>query len=118
MLESLFTDLEVPPIKRQKTARLGRYEGLQRQLAADTTDSSREFIDIDVPVMPTSNYNKAMWQIGNAVPPRLAEAIGQALTPSLNEIAAHGDETAELYKTGRRRQTASQLALIRERNRV
>ncbi len=29
---------------------------------------------------------KAMWQIGNAVPPRLAECIGYALIPSLNEI--------------------------------
>jgi DNA (cytosine-5)-methyltransferase 1 len=29
---------------------------------------------------------KAMWQIGNAVPPRLAECIGYALIPYLNEI--------------------------------
>ena len=29
---------------------------------------------------------KAMWQIGNAVPPRLAECIGRALIPSLNQI--------------------------------
>lgn len=29
---------------------------------------------------------KAMWQIGNAVPPRLAECIGSALIPFLNEI--------------------------------
>jgi DNA (cytosine-5)-methyltransferase 1 len=31
---------------------------------------------------------KAMWQIGNAVPPRLAQVIGHALIPYLNEIAA------------------------------
>lgn len=30
---------------------------------------------------------KAMWQIGNAVPPRLAECIGYALIPYLNDIA-------------------------------
>ena len=58
---------------------------------------------------------KAMWQIGNAVPPRLAEAIGQALTPSLNAIAAHGGEPVGMYETAGRRQTAAQLALIRER---
>ena len=29
---------------------------------------------------------KAMWQIGNAVPPRLAECIGSALIPYLNHI--------------------------------
>ena len=61
---------------------------------------------------------KAMWQIGNAVPPRLAEAIGQALTPSLNAQAAHGDEASHLYTTANRRHKASQLALIRERNTV
>ncbi|GAA6624113.1 DNA cytosine methyltransferase [Scytonema sp. NUACC26] len=32
------------------------------------------------------SMKKAMWQIGNAVPPRLAECIGYALIPSLNEI--------------------------------
>ncbi|WP_013325436.1 DNA cytosine methyltransferase [Gloeothece verrucosa] len=30
---------------------------------------------------------KAMWQIGNAVPPRLAECIGKALIPYLNKIS-------------------------------
>ena len=29
---------------------------------------------------------KAMWQIGNAVPPRLAECIGLALIPMLNRV--------------------------------
>lgn len=29
---------------------------------------------------------KAMWQIGNAVPPRLAEVVGLALIPSLDQI--------------------------------
>ena len=31
---------------------------------------------------------KAMWQIGNAVPPRLATAIGSALVPSLNALSS------------------------------
>lgn len=30
---------------------------------------------------------KAMWQIGNAVPPRLAEVVGKALLPSLQALA-------------------------------
>jgi DNA (cytosine-5)-methyltransferase 1 len=30
---------------------------------------------------------KAMWQIGNAVPPRLAECVGYALIPYLNSLA-------------------------------
>ena len=33
------------------------------------------------------SMKKAMWQIGNAVPPRLAECIGKALIPYLNNIA-------------------------------
>ncbi|MEB3343104.1 DNA cytosine methyltransferase [Okeania sp.] len=33
------------------------------------------------------SMKKAMWQIGNALPPRLAECIGYALIPFLNEIA-------------------------------
>lgn len=33
------------------------------------------------------SMKKAMWQIGNAVPPRLAECIGYALIPYLNNIA-------------------------------
>ena len=33
------------------------------------------------------SMKKAMWQIGNAVPPRLAEVIGKALLPSLRAIA-------------------------------
>ena len=32
------------------------------------------------------SMKKAMWQIGNAVPPRLAECIGYALIPYLNKI--------------------------------
>jgi len=58
---------------------------------------------------------KAMWQIGNAVPPRLAEAIGQALTPNLNAIAIHGNAAIGLYVAADRHQTSSQLALLRER---
>ncbi len=34
------------------------------------------------------SMKKAMWQIGNAVPPRLAECIGYALIPELNAIAS------------------------------
>ncbi|MEK0188751.1 DNA cytosine methyltransferase, partial [Microcoleus anatoxicus] len=33
------------------------------------------------------SMKKAMWQIGNAVPPRLAECIGLALIPYLTDIA-------------------------------
>lgn len=33
------------------------------------------------------SMKKAMWQIGNAVPPRLAECIGFALIPYLSYIA-------------------------------
>lgn len=33
------------------------------------------------------SMKKAMWQIGNAVPPRLAECIGYALIPYLTDIA-------------------------------
>jgi DNA (cytosine-5)-methyltransferase 1 len=32
---------------------------------------------------------KAMWQIGNAVPPRLAECIAYALIPCLNAIVTN-----------------------------
>ena len=35
------------------------------------------------------SMKKAMWQIGNAVPPRLAECIGYALIPYLNAIASN-----------------------------
>lgn len=39
------------------------------------------------------SMKKAMWQIGNAVPPRLAECIGYALIPSLNDIALNPQNT-------------------------
>jgi len=38
---------------------------------------------------------KAMWQIGNAVPPRLAECIGYALIPYLNLIATGNKNIGE-----------------------
>ncbi|HYW18459.1 MAG TPA: DNA cytosine methyltransferase [Nodularia sp. (in: cyanobacteria)] len=38
---------------------------------------------------------KAMWQIGNAVPPRLAECIGYALIPYLNDIAINHKNLAK-----------------------
>ena len=34
------------------------------------------------------SMKKAMWQIGNAVPPRLAEVIGLAIAPMIDHIAA------------------------------
>ena len=58
---------------------------------------------------------KAMWQIGNAVPPRLAEAIGQALIPSLNALADAGGKAPGLYDTGGQKHVTSQLTLLRER---
>lgn len=33
------------------------------------------------------SMKKAMWQIGNAVPPRLAECLGYAPLPYFNDIA-------------------------------
>ncbi len=39
---------------------------------------------------------KAMWQIGNAVPPRLAECIGQALIPFLNNSPIDFQATSNL----------------------
>ena len=42
------------------------------------------------------SMKKAMWQIGNAVPPRLAECIGYALIPYLNDIAINRKQFANL----------------------
>jgi DNA (cytosine-5)-methyltransferase 1 len=39
------------------------------------------------------SMKKAMWQIGNAVPPRLAECIGYGLIPFLNDLALHSQRT-------------------------
>jgi DNA (cytosine-5)-methyltransferase 1 len=39
---------------------------------------------------------KAMWQIGNAVPPRLAECIAYALIPYLNKIALDTDKKVDV----------------------
>lgn len=39
------------------------------------------------------SMKKAMWQIGNAVPPRLAECIGYALIPYLTDIAINTQTT-------------------------
>jgi DNA (cytosine-5)-methyltransferase 1 len=41
---------------------------------------------------------KAMWQIGNAVPPRLAECIGYALIPYLNLIATGNKNIGEVAR--------------------
>lgn len=50
---------------------------------------------------------KAMWQIGNAVPPRLAECIGYALAPMLEHIA-HGTPLPEAFKAN----TSGNLSLF------
>lgn len=44
------------------------------------------------------SMKKAMWQIGNAVPPRLAECIGYALIPYLNKIAIQDFESPSFVK--------------------
>ena len=58
---------------------------------------------------------KAMWQIGNAVPPRLAECIGHALIPSLNDIARCEGRLNELAATVVTKGLSSQLKLACER---
>lgn len=42
------------------------------------------------------SMKKAMWQIGNAVPPRLAECIGLALIPYLTDIALNKFKQPEI----------------------
>jgi len=42
------------------------------------------------------SMKKAMWQIGNAVPPRLAECIGFALVPYLTDIALNKSMQPEI----------------------
>jgi DNA (cytosine-5)-methyltransferase 1 len=37
-----------------------------------------------------------MWQIGNAVPPRLAECIGYALIPYLNKVALQLEQESQI----------------------
>ena len=39
---------------------------------------------------------KSMWQIGNAVPPRLAECIGYGLIPYLNDILLNQKRSVNL----------------------
>ena len=46
------------------------------------------------------SMKKAMWQIGNAVPPRLAECIGYALIPYLNAIASKTQVIVNLCEEG------------------
>ncbi len=43
------------------------------------------------------SMKKAMWQIGNAVPPRLAECIGLALVPYLNDIVLNRKKLTAKY---------------------
>jgi DNA (cytosine-5)-methyltransferase 1 len=54
---------------------------------------------------------KAMWQIGNAVPPRLAQVIGFALIPYLNEIAEASEGSLSLVNV-RRHNGTRQAALF------
>lgn len=58
---------------------------------------------------------KAMWQIGNAVPPRLAECIGHALIPSLNDIVCSEGDLDRLRVSVPKDNPRSQLALACER---
>ncbi|MCW5313524.1 DNA (cytosine-5-)-methyltransferase [Nostoc sp. KVJ3] len=44
------------------------------------------------------SMKKAIWQIGNAVPPRLAECIGYALIPYLNNIAVNLSSVGAIHK--------------------
>lgn len=47
---------------------------------------------------------KAMWQIGNAVPPRLGQCIGAALIPSLNAVFRGDTERDDMSIPPQRRQ--------------
>lgn len=44
------------------------------------------------------SMKKAMWQIGNAVPPRLAQCIGYALIPYLTDIALNIDNEVAINR--------------------
>ncbi|KDR54221.1 DNA cytosine methyltransferase [Arthrospira platensis FACHB-971] len=54
---------------------------------------------------------KAMWQIGNAVPPRLAECIGYGLIPYLNRIVTEAENEAENIVVSEKQLTYVQLML-------
>lgn len=53
---SLFNDMTLDLPVRRKKARLGRYEQLQRQLAANALDAHTTFVDVSQPASPDAAY--------------------------------------------------------------
>ncbi|WP_293354315.1 MULTISPECIES: DNA cytosine methyltransferase [unclassified Microcoleus] len=54
---SLFSnESELTPAKKQKKAKLGRYERIQRELEANECDPYKIFIDIESQLLPQSDY--------------------------------------------------------------
>jgi DNA (cytosine-5)-methyltransferase 1 len=55
-LSSFSNESETIPPKKQKKAKLGRYERIQRQLEAEDCDPYKIFIDVEFQSLPKSNY--------------------------------------------------------------
>ena len=53
---SLFSEIKEDIIKKQKKAKLGRYERIKRELDANNYDTSKIFVDVESPVNPLINY--------------------------------------------------------------
>ncbi|CAA9270841.1 DNA-cytosine methyltransferase [uncultured Coleofasciculus sp.] len=53
---SLFSNPEQNPLRKQKTAKLGRYERIQRELETGDSDPYKTFVDISSLPTPPSNY--------------------------------------------------------------
>lgn len=54
---SLFPDFEEQnPTKKQKNAKLGRYERIQRELETNDCDPYKRFLEVESPQLPASNY--------------------------------------------------------------
>lgn len=53
---SLFSEIKEDEIKKQKKAKLGRYERIQRQLEVNDCDSSKIFVDVEYPANPLTSY--------------------------------------------------------------
>ncbi|MCU0542062.1 MAG: hypothetical protein MUE44_07695 [Oscillatoriaceae cyanobacterium Prado104] len=54
---SLFSnEAETIPAKKQKKAKLGRYDRIQRQLETDECDRYKIFSDIESQLLPASDY--------------------------------------------------------------
>lgn len=53
---SLFSEIKEDIIKKQKKAKLGRYERIKRELDANNYDTSKIFVDVASPVNPLINY--------------------------------------------------------------